>query len=113
MKSKSTNKNQYSRMVEALEEHPDIAKGFARFDAGPFWESLAVDLNSLGPPLKDTASWKKVNKAFFFVVEHVEHSQHFHLNSQGMVRLEIKLEKKTVEQPQGTTKYGGRSVQAH
>ncbi|XP_062536329.1 uncharacterized protein LOC134205253 [Armigeres subalbatus] len=34
--------------------------GFARFYTGPFWENLAEQLNSLGPPIKDPAGWKKV-----------------------------------------------------
>ncbi|XP_062713120.1 uncharacterized protein LOC134290104, partial [Aedes albopictus] len=59
-KGKSTNKDQFLRLVEELEEQPDIAKGFARFDTGPFWENLSKELNSLGPPIKTSGEWKKV-----------------------------------------------------
>ncbi|XP_065091026.1 uncharacterized protein LOC135711979 [Ochlerotatus camptorhynchus] len=59
-KSKSTTKNQYSTMVDLLEDHPDIARGFSRSDTGAFWKNLAEDLNSLGGPEKDPAAWKKV-----------------------------------------------------
>ncbi|XP_055641281.1 uncharacterized protein LOC129778416 [Toxorhynchites rutilus septentrionalis] len=59
-KSKSTNKDQYSRLVDLLEEQPDIAKGFAKCNASPYWNSVAAELNSLGPPTKDSTAWKKV-----------------------------------------------------
>ncbi|XP_017467958.1 PREDICTED: uncharacterized protein LOC108360257 [Rhagoletis zephyria] len=50
-------------MVECLTERPDIVRGFAKGakeDVVEFWESVAQQLNSLGPPTKDVSSWKKV-----------------------------------------------------
>ncbi|XP_065089351.1 uncharacterized protein LOC135710644 [Ochlerotatus camptorhynchus] len=47
-------------MVELMEEQPEIARGFARFNTGPHWEALAVELNSIGQPTKEAAAWKKV-----------------------------------------------------
>ncbi|XP_055589806.1 uncharacterized protein LOC129741987 [Uranotaenia lowii] len=60
VKSQSTNKSQFSRMVEVLEQHPDVAKGFSKYDGAPVWDQIAQDLNSLGPPEKDSTAWKKV-----------------------------------------------------
>ncbi|XP_021709465.1 uncharacterized protein LOC110679358 [Aedes aegypti] len=59
-KSQSTNRDQYAKLVEELEEQPDIAKGFAKFNTDPFWSNLAEDLNSLGPPTKTAEKWKRV-----------------------------------------------------
>ncbi|XP_055551659.1 uncharacterized protein LOC129734003 [Wyeomyia smithii] len=59
-KSKSTTKAQYAKLVELLEEHPDIAKGFTKSNSNTFWKNCATKLNILGPPVKDAAGWKKV-----------------------------------------------------
>ncbi|XP_017476874.1 PREDICTED: uncharacterized protein LOC108366898 [Rhagoletis zephyria] len=59
----TTNRSQYEKMVECMTERPDIARGFAKGakeDVVEFWESVAQQLNSLGPPTKDVSSWKKV-----------------------------------------------------
>ncbi|XP_058451150.1 uncharacterized protein LOC131430303 [Malaya genurostris] len=60
VKIKSTSKQQFARMIALLETRPDVAKGFSKVNVAPFWNSLATELNSLGPPVRDTTGWKKV-----------------------------------------------------
>ncbi|XP_055640365.1 uncharacterized protein LOC129777847 [Toxorhynchites rutilus septentrionalis] len=59
-KNKTTTKNQFERIVLLLEQEPDIAKGFSRGNSGPYWDDLAAEVNSLGPPIRDGSGWKKV-----------------------------------------------------
>ncbi|XP_058810959.1 uncharacterized protein LOC131675836 [Topomyia yanbarensis] len=50
-------------MVQLLDAKPDIAKGFVRGNSASsvsFWDDLAAELNSLGPPSRDGTGWKKV-----------------------------------------------------
>lgn len=58
-------------MVDLLEDHPDIARGFSRSDTGAFWKNLAEDLNSLGGPEKDPAAWKKVKEIIKKNINHI------------------------------------------
>lgn len=46
-----------------MTEHPDIAKNLTKIDIDTvvqFWQKLQNELNALGPPIKETAEWKKV-----------------------------------------------------
>ncbi|XP_055637199.1 uncharacterized protein LOC129775936 [Toxorhynchites rutilus septentrionalis] len=55
-----TNKRQFKRMIDLLNKQPEVARGSARFNTGPYWEAMAAELNSLGPPTKESTAWKKV-----------------------------------------------------
>ncbi|XP_017470425.1 PREDICTED: uncharacterized protein LOC108362086, partial [Rhagoletis zephyria] len=46
-----------------MQQRPEIAQGFSKIskeEVMEFWENVAKELNSLGPPTKDVSSWKKV-----------------------------------------------------
>lgn len=46
-----------------MENNPQLAKGFAKGDRLAIekrWQTLTEDLNSVGPPYKDSTAWKKV-----------------------------------------------------
>ncbi|XP_067619890.1 uncharacterized protein [Eurosta solidaginis] len=58
-----TTRQQYSRLLELLQQQPEMAQGFTKCpkeDVHKFWENVANELNSLGPPTKDVTTWKKV-----------------------------------------------------
>lgn len=49
-------------MLKFMEKHPGLAKGFYRGDrvvGEQLWNELAKELNSIGPPQKDSPGWKK------------------------------------------------------
>ncbi|XP_050339681.1 uncharacterized protein LOC126766008 [Bactrocera neohumeralis] len=57
-----TTKQQFALMVELLQQKPEMAQGFTKFpkeEAAAFWNNMAQELNSVGPPTKDISSWKK------------------------------------------------------
>ena len=46
-----------------MRENPTIAGGYSKHSkdvVAAFWSKLVEDLNSVGPPIKTTAEWKKV-----------------------------------------------------
>lgn len=50
-------------MVEMMKQHPDIAKNLTKLDVDViqgFWQTLTDELNTIGPPIKETAEWRKV-----------------------------------------------------
>ncbi|XP_040157613.1 TSET complex member tstA-like [Anopheles arabiensis] len=51
---------QYQKMVDKLEDVPDIARGMFKGDQTAFWEEMAEHLNALGPPIRTGATWKRV-----------------------------------------------------
>ncbi|XP_050339699.1 uncharacterized protein LOC126766038 [Bactrocera neohumeralis] len=56
-------KQQYALMVELLQQKPEMAQGFTKCpkeEVASFWNNMAQELNSFGPPIKDIFSWKKV-----------------------------------------------------
>ncbi|XP_018804407.1 PREDICTED: uncharacterized protein LOC108978529 [Bactrocera latifrons] len=58
-----TTKQQYALMVELLQQKPEMAQGFTKYpkeEVAAFWNNKAQELNSLGLPIKDISSWKKV-----------------------------------------------------
>ncbi|XP_055904992.1 uncharacterized protein LOC129940627 [Eupeodes corollae] len=58
-----TNKTQYQRLLDLLQENPEIAQGYTKAtkeEVAAFWDTVKEELNSLGPPLKDASSWRKV-----------------------------------------------------
>ncbi|XP_039968274.1 uncharacterized protein LOC120780064 [Bactrocera tryoni] len=59
-------------MVELLQQKPEMAQGFAKCpkeEAAAFWNNMAQELNSVGPPTKDISSWKKKYAAPFQRIE--------------------------------------------
>ncbi|XP_067648136.1 uncharacterized protein [Eurosta solidaginis] len=62
-RSRTTNREQFSLMVERMKLNKDIAKNISKQPPdvlSVFWTSLGTDLNALGPPTKSIAEWKKV-----------------------------------------------------
>ncbi|XP_017479975.1 PREDICTED: uncharacterized protein LOC108369387 isoform X2 [Rhagoletis zephyria] len=62
-KSKSTNKHQLEILVNLMQSHAEIARGFYKGGKEPlnrFWRKVEKELNSAGPPSKCIAEWKKV-----------------------------------------------------
>ncbi|XP_050340723.1 uncharacterized protein LOC126767189, partial [Bactrocera neohumeralis] len=58
-----TTKQQYALMVELLQQKPEMAQGFTKCpkeEVAAVWNNMAQELNSVGPPIKDISSWKKV-----------------------------------------------------
>ncbi|KAH8285952.1 hypothetical protein KR054_000942, partial [Drosophila jambulina] len=48
--------------VSFMEKNPDIARGYSKGDKVTMeakWQSLAEELNTAGPPIKDVGGWKK------------------------------------------------------
>ncbi|XP_037930398.1 uncharacterized protein LOC119665172 [Teleopsis dalmanni] len=46
-----------------MEKYPDIAKGICnKARSRPTWEKIAVELNSLGPPIKTWDKWVKLKQ---------------------------------------------------
>ncbi|XP_017465223.1 PREDICTED: uncharacterized protein LOC108358411 [Rhagoletis zephyria] len=57
-----TTRQQYATLLELLQQKPEIAQGFSKCskeEVMEFWQNVAKELNSLGPPTKDVSSWKK------------------------------------------------------
>ncbi|XP_067614614.1 uncharacterized protein [Eurosta solidaginis] len=68
----TTSRDQFKCLVSKMKEHPDIAKNFTRNatnEVEQFWEGVRDDLNSLGPPSKTIAEWKKVWSDFKYAVK--------------------------------------------
>ncbi|XP_017469218.1 PREDICTED: uncharacterized protein LOC108361166 [Rhagoletis zephyria] len=60
---RTTTREQFKCLVSKMKEHPDIAKNFTKNAPDlveRFWESVREELNSIGPPSKTIAEWKKV-----------------------------------------------------
>ncbi|XP_036335024.1 uncharacterized protein LOC118745616 isoform X1 [Rhagoletis pomonella] len=56
-----SNKKQLGRLVQLMQDNQDLAKGICGRTRGkPRWEAIAVELNSLGPPLRSWEKWLKV-----------------------------------------------------
>ncbi|XP_037825558.1 uncharacterized protein LOC119613600 [Lucilia sericata] len=67
-KIKITNGKQFETLMSELEKNPCLAKGFSR-GTNPTnfkndWEQIAVKLNSIGPPIRDSDGWQKVWRDF-------------------------------------------------
>ncbi|XP_055373520.1 uncharacterized protein LOC129606914 [Condylostylus longicornis] len=61
--SAKTTTAQYAELINLLTDRQDIAHGFTRRskeEVNAFWEYVSSELNKLGPPTKDTTSWRKV-----------------------------------------------------
>lgn len=66
-KEKSTNQKQFEILVEHMDRHRDLAKGYikqsdARRKAAEVWSKIAQEVNAEGPPVRDVEGWKKVSK---------------------------------------------------
>ncbi|XP_017461261.1 PREDICTED: uncharacterized protein LOC108354593, partial [Rhagoletis zephyria] len=64
-KSQHTKQSQFGIMVEFMESHPSLAKGYikcadAKQTSKNLWGRLTEELNGDGPPTRDASSWKKV-----------------------------------------------------
>ncbi|XP_036329205.1 uncharacterized protein LOC118741363 [Rhagoletis pomonella] len=62
---KKTNAREFGKMVQMMREHPDVARGLGAFgsnkkDTAELWKQLSVQLNALGPPVRDGRGWNKV-----------------------------------------------------
>ncbi|XP_067614160.1 uncharacterized protein [Eurosta solidaginis] len=56
-----SNKRQIARLVQLMQEHPDLGKGVCGKAQGKSrWELIAAELNSLGPPMRSWEKWLKV-----------------------------------------------------
>lgn len=57
-----------------MEANPDIAKGVGTFGSSKknqaqYWDSFALELNALGPPIREGKEWHKVrNKEYYKTV---------------------------------------------
>lgn len=48
-------------------QHPDIGRGVTDLrpeEQSDLWDKVCKKLNSMGPPIRDVASWKKVWSAY-------------------------------------------------
>ncbi|XP_073828494.1 uncharacterized protein [Musca autumnalis] len=57
------NQQQEDILINFMKKHPNSSKGFAkedRTDIENLWQTLAENLNRVGPPIKETEAWKKV-----------------------------------------------------
>lgn len=57
------NSRQEDALIDFMQSHTDLAKGFTRcdrIDLENLWKDIAKELNSLGPPMHDISGWKKV-----------------------------------------------------
>ncbi|XP_055904338.1 uncharacterized protein LOC129940114 [Eupeodes corollae] len=62
---KRTTNAQFSKLVELMEANPDIAKGVGTFGSSKknqaqYWDSFALELNALGPPIREGKERHKV-----------------------------------------------------
>ncbi|XP_055626915.1 uncharacterized protein LOC129768980 [Toxorhynchites rutilus septentrionalis] len=63
MENKKTKKNQFSLLLNVMEQNPDVARGckdVSRDSANALWDTIAESLNSLGPPTRTVTQWRKV-----------------------------------------------------
>lgn len=51
-------KLQQGKLIEIMEQNPDLATG-AIPNPTSFWKKVALELNSMGPTVKDPAAWKR------------------------------------------------------
>ncbi|XP_035895718.1 uncharacterized protein LOC118504820 isoform X1 [Anopheles stephensi] len=51
-------KCQQEKLVEIMERNPEVARG-ATSNPTSFWKDVALELNSMGPAVKDGAAWKR------------------------------------------------------
>ncbi|XP_049316751.1 uncharacterized protein LOC125779435 isoform X1 [Bactrocera dorsalis] len=61
--SKTTTPEQYEKLADIMATKRDVAQGFQqrpKEEVKEFWEEIANDLNALGPPSKDSSTWRKV-----------------------------------------------------
>lgn len=54
------------KMVELMKIHPDIGRGKLPFGCNKMqvkstWDTFTEQLNSLGPPIKNTKEWQRVS----------------------------------------------------
>lgn len=69
-----TNSKQKEYMAQFMVEHSNLAKNIipncsqGKAKSKRLWEQLTVTLNSYGPPIKDSKSWRKVigNDSWFW-----------------------------------------------
>ncbi|XP_035793790.1 uncharacterized protein LOC118467413 [Anopheles albimanus] len=62
---KKTNSSQFERLVELMKRDVDLARGVysvqhSKRDVKKKWNDIAVDLNFLGPPMRNGHEWQKV-----------------------------------------------------
>lgn len=63
----TTSRMQYQKLLDLMQSNPAIAKSLSKSskeEVFQFWNNAARELNSLGPPVKDMTSWKKVDNKY-------------------------------------------------
>ncbi|XP_018796527.1 PREDICTED: uncharacterized protein LOC108973608, partial [Bactrocera latifrons] len=61
--NKVYNKAQLTYLVNSISENPNIGKRFQKENkerVNTYWKKLHESLNSMGPPLKSIAEWKRI-----------------------------------------------------
>ncbi|XP_017475228.1 PREDICTED: uncharacterized protein LOC108365647 [Rhagoletis zephyria] len=62
---KRTTTQQFEKLVELMQNNPDVAKGMGNFGSSKksraeLWEKFAAELNAIGPPMRNGREWNKV-----------------------------------------------------
>ncbi|XP_041786709.1 uncharacterized protein LOC121601989 [Anopheles merus] len=50
-------KIQQQKLLDIMEQNPEVARGTAKNSQTSFWDDLAIQLNALGPPSKSGKEW--------------------------------------------------------
>ncbi|XP_036320071.1 uncharacterized protein LOC118734459 [Rhagoletis pomonella] len=62
-----SNKKQLARLVELMQKNSDLGKGICgKVQGKASWERVAVELNSLGPPMRSWEKWLKVKYNYIY-----------------------------------------------
>ncbi|XP_017472426.1 PREDICTED: uncharacterized protein LOC108363546 [Rhagoletis zephyria] len=61
---KRTTTQQFEKLVELMQNNPDVAKGMGNFGSSKksraeLWEKFAAELNAIGPPMRNGREWNK------------------------------------------------------
>ncbi|XP_037812903.1 uncharacterized protein LOC119604402 [Lucilia sericata] len=64
-KNRVTTKQQFDKLVELMEKHPETGRGKPQFGCSKnktkeLWEEFSVELNNLGPPSRTAQEWGRV-----------------------------------------------------
>lgn len=67
--AQTTKPAQFDILVTFMENHSNLAQGYlkaadARQSAKILWDRLTLELNAVGPPVKEATAWKKVNNIY-------------------------------------------------
>ncbi|XP_039969074.1 uncharacterized protein LOC120780903 [Bactrocera tryoni] len=87
-KSQHTKQSQFEIMVEFMESHPNLAKGYVKCadtkqTSKHLWERLSENLNGDGPPIRDMLSWEKVWADYKTHIKAKAHKNKLHMSGTG------------------------------